>query len=84
MLKRVKGLIRFYRDTREENAVTLNGESSLVVLRDFHESLAERGRAVPGAARHALAFWDEALGIDWPLANPLVLSDATVATNEAP
>lgn len=52
--------------------------------RDFPESLAGRGRAAPGSARRALTAWSDSLGIDWPLSSPLVLSAATVATNEAP
>ena len=82
--KHVRGPLKFYLDTRDESACKLTGEPSLVLLHDYLESLAERGRAVPWAARRALHIWPEALGIDWPLANPLVISAATAPTNELP
>ena len=84
VLEHVRGIIRFYLDTRDETAVTLTGETSLALLRDFLESLADRCRTAPGAARQALTVWAEALGIDWPLTNPLVISAATVTSNDAP
>ena len=83
IVRRVNGLIQYYIDTRNETAVALTGESSLALLRDFLESIAERGRTAPSAGSHAPSIWDEAIGVDWPLTNPLVASAATVETNEA-
>ena len=51
---------------------TLTGDDSVVLLHDYIESTAERGRAVPGAVETSRSTWAEALGINWPLENPLV------------
>ena len=86
----VKSLVNFYLDTRSEGAVTLMGLGSVVLLRDFLDSLGERGGwvvvvgAAPSAAKQALTAWADALGVDWPLTHPLVLSAATVESNEDP
>ena len=82
--KHVKGIIHFYLDTRNESAATLTGEGAVVLLRDFLDPLRGRGRTAPSAAKHALTVSADAMGIDWPLTNPLVLSDATVESNEDP
>ena len=82
--KHVKGLIRLYIDTRAENAAIFTVECPLLLLRDYIESLSERGRTVQGAVRHFTNLWSEALGIGGPLQNPLVLSEAAPSTNEAP
>ena len=82
--KHVKGIIRFYLDTRNESAATLTGEGDVALLRDFLEPLRGRGGAVPSASKHALTARDDALGIEWPLTNPLVLSAAIVESNEGP
>ena len=84
VIKHVKGLIHFYLDARNESAATLTGEWAVSLLRDFLEFLRGRGRTVPSAAKHYLTVWADALGIDWPLTNPLVLSAATVESNEDP
>ena len=62
--KHVKGLIQFYLDTRKEISITLTCESSMVLIRDYLESLTERGRTVPSPAKHALTVWEDAPGID--------------------
>ena len=82
--KHVTGRIHFYLDTRNASAVALTWEGSLFLVRDFLESLKERGRTAPSYAKHALTVWPDALGIDWPLTNPLVLSAATVEFDEGP
>ena len=82
--KHAKCLIHFYLDTRNASAVALTWEGSLFLVRDFLESLKERGRTAPSYAKHALTVWPDALGIDWPLTNPLVLSAATVESDEDP
>ena len=84
ILRRVNGLLQFYLDTRNETSASLTGESSLVLIHNYLEPLAERGRTVPAAGKHALIAWAEALGIDWPLTNPLVLSAAVVESNDEP
>ena len=53
-------------------------------MRDFIEPLNGRGGTTPSAAKHALTARADALGIDWPLTNPLVLSAETVERNEDP
>ena len=84
IVKHVSGLVLFYLDTREESKVQLAGGDSLVLIHDYLESLAERGRTVHAAAKHALTVWAEALGIDWPLTHALVCSAATVESNDSP
>ena len=84
IVKHVSGLVLFYLDTREESKVQLAGGDSLVLIHDYLESLAERGRTVHAAAKHALTVWAEALGIDWPLTHTLVCSSAAVESNESP
>ena len=81
--KHVSALVRFYLGTREETKFQLTGDDSIILLHDYLESLAERGRTVPATAKHALSFWAEALGIDWPLTHNLVCSAAIVAPNES-
>lgn len=66
------GVIQFPRDARNESDVTLTGESSLSLLRDYVGSVADRGRPVPGAVRTARITWSEAPGVPWPLDNPIV------------
>ena len=84
ILRRVNGLLQFYLDTRNETSAALTVESSLALIRDYLESLAERGRTVPAAGNHALCVWADALGIYWPQTNPLVLSAAVVESNDEP
>ena len=82
--KHVSGLAQYFMDTREESKVELTGNDSLILIHDYLESLAERGRTVPATAKRALAVWAEALGIDWPLTHSLVCSAATADSNESP
>ena len=54
VIRNVSGPIQFYLDTRDEsnpNGITLTGESSVALLRDYLESAAERGRAAQGAVK---------------------------------
>ena len=41
ILRHVNGLLQFYLDTRSEMSVTLTGESSLVLIHDYLESLTD-------------------------------------------
>ena len=82
--KRANGLINFYLDTRSESAVTLTGERSVVLIRDCLDSLEERWVDVTASTKHAITVWADALGIDWPLTNPLVLSASSVDSKEGP
>ena len=87
VVKNVSGLIQFFLDTRDESnptGITLTGDTSVVLLHDYLESSAERGRTVPGAVKTSLSTWSEALGIPWPLDNPLVCAAAQVESNEIP
>ena len=84
IIKHVSCLMRFYLEVRGGTNVELTGGQSAALLRDYLESLAERGRTAPAAAKHALTVRAEALGIDSPLTNPLVCSEALVETTETP
>ena len=87
VIRNVKGLIRFYLENRDESnpsGITLTGDSSVVLLRDYIESVADRGRTVPGAVKTSLSTWSEALGISWPLDNPLVCAAAHVESSDIP
>ena len=53
-------------------------------MRDYIESAAGRGRAAPGAVKTSLSTWAESLGINWPLANPIVCAAAHVDSDETP
>ena len=46
--------------------------------------MAERGRTAPATAKHALAVWAEALGVDWPLSHALVCSADVAESNATP
>ena len=82
--KHVSGMVRFYLDARDESKVELTGDESVVLLRDYLESMGGRGRTAPATAKHALTVWAEALGIDWPLSHALVCSAAIVESDETP
>ena len=64
--------------------VTLTGEASVALLLDYLESVADRGRAVPGAVKSSLITWSEAIGAPWPLDNPLACVAAQVESGEIP
>lgn len=66
------------------NKVALTGAHSVIFLRDYLESICVRGRTAPGAARHALTVWSEALGIEWPMNNTLAISATNVEHIEEP
>ena len=82
----VSGLIQFFHDTRDESnpGATLTGATSVVLLRDYLESVADSGRTVPGAVKTSLITWSESIGISWPLDNPLVCAAAQVESSEIP
>ena len=86
VIKNVSGLVKFLLDTRGglKPGIALTGDTSVVLLRDYLQSVAERGRAVPGAVKTSLSTWSETLGVPWPLDNPLVCAAAQVESNEAP
>ena len=87
VVRNVKGLIQFYLENRDDanpTGITLTGESSVVLLRDYIESVADRGRTVPGAVQTSLSTWSEALGISRHLDNPLVCAAAHVDSSEIP
>ena len=83
----VQGFVKFFIDTKASDAeckMELTGEKSVVLLHDYFESLADRGRTAPSAAKHALGVWAEALEIDWPLSHALINSATSVENNETP
>ena len=84
IIKRVSGHIKFFLDARDESNVTLTGESPVVLLQDYLESVSDHGGDVPGAVRTALSTWSDALGVPWPLDNPLVRIAAQVESNQTP
>ena len=85
-IRKVSGLILFFLDTRDDSkpGITLTGDTSVVLLRDYLESVAERGRTVPGAVKTSLSTWSETLGVPWPIDNPLVCAAAQVESSEIP
>ena len=86
VVRNVSGLIRFFLETRDDAkpGITLTGASSVVLLRDYLQSVAERGRTVPGDVKTSLNTRSEALGVPWPLDNPLVCAAAQVESSEIP
>ena len=85
VIKNASGLIQFPIDSRGEShpeGVALTGDASVVLLRDYLESVADRCRTVPGAVKTSLSTWPDALGAPWPLGNPLVFSAAHVGSSE--
>ena len=83
-VKNVTGLVRFFLDFRSDENVTLTGESSLVLLHDYLEQAASRGRTVPATIRHSLTNWAASLQLDWPLDHALISSASTTESNVAP
>ena len=68
-----KGLIQFYLDNSGDSnpsGASLTGDSPVVLSRDYVESVADRGRAVPGAVKTSSSTRPEALGIPRPLDDP--------------
>ena len=62
-----------FRDSRgdsDTDGITLTGESPVVLLHYYLDSVDDRGRTVPGAVKNPLITWSEALGVPWPLGNP--------------
>ena len=83
----VGALVKFFLDTRDESnpsGCSLTGEGSVVLLRDFLESAADRGGTVPGAVKSPISAWSEALGFPWPLDNSLVCAAAQAESNDTP
>ena len=75
IVKNFGSIVQFFLDTRDEtnpSGCSLTGEGSVILLRDFLESFDDRGRTVPGAVKSSLITWPDALGVPWPLDNPLV------------
>ena len=86
-IKNVSELLQFFLDARGEpnpDGVTLTGDSSVVLLRDYLESVSDRGLSVPGAVKTSLITWSEAIGAPWPIDNPLVCAAAQVGSNQVP
>ena len=84
VVKNVNGLLRYFLDARSSGDVTLTGEKSVVLIHDYLEHAADRGRTVPAAIRHSLTCWAAALQVDWPLDHTLITSAAAVESNSAP
>ena len=86
VIKNVSGVMQFFLDTRGEAnpGITLTGDTSAVLLRDYLESVADRGRTVPGAVKNPLSTWSGTLGAPWPLDNPLVFAAAQEESSEIP
>ena len=56
----------------------------MVLMRDFLESVDDRGRAAPGAVKSPLITRPEATGAPWPLDNPPVCVAARVESGDIP
>ena len=83
-VKNVSGLVRYFLDFRSDEEVTLTGESSLVLIHDYLEQAASRGRTVPASIRQSLNNWATALQIEWPLDHSLVNSACAVEQTTPP
>ena len=83
-IENVTGLLRFFLDYRSGDNVALTGESPLVLLCDYLEQAASRGRTVPSTIRHSLTNWAAALQLDRPLGRALTSSASTTESNVAP
>ena len=64
VVRHFDGLVKFFLDIRDDTKVALAGEQPVVLLRDYIESLRERGRTVPAAAGRALSVRADAPSID--------------------
>lgn len=84
ILKQIRGIIARFVGNRAETERPLAGEKPLVLLRDYLESLEERGRDAPGAANHALSVWSATVGIGWPLSDGLIAAAVSVGPSESP
>ena len=87
VIRNVSGLIKFSLENWDESGpsgFTLTGGNSVALLHDYLESVDDRGRTVPGAVKTSLSTWSEAIGVPWPLDNPLVCAAAQVESNEIP
>ena len=84
--RNVSGPVRFFLETRGDSkpGIALAGDSSVVLLHDHLQSAAERGRTVPGSVKTSLNTRPEALGVPWPLDNPLVCAAAQIESIEIP
>ena len=87
-VENVSGIVRYFLDFRPDDKVTPTGESSLVLIRDYLEQAASRGRTAPASIRRPLNNWDTALQIDWPpdhsLANSACAVEHTTPPKQAP
>ena len=82
--KNVSTLGRFYLDSRPADNITLAGEASVDLLREYPEQAAERGRAASGAVRRSFSGWADALQIDWHLDRSPICAASTAESNTAP
>ena len=64
--------------------ITITGESPVGLLRDYLESVADRGRTVPGAVKTSVITRSEALGVPWPLGNPLAFAAEKAESSPIP
>ena len=70
MSKAPLGFTSKKRHDPDTSGIALTGDSSVVLLRNYIESVADRGRMVPGVVKTSLGTWSGALGISWTLDNP--------------
>ena len=87
VVRNVKGLATFFLENRNDDSpdgFALAGDGSAVLLHDYIESTAERGRTVPGEVENPRSIWAEAIGVNWPIDNPLVCAAAHVDSNDNP
>ena len=82
--KPVTGIARYFPERQSYGKVSLTGETSLVLLRDFLDQAASRGGTVPPTIRHSLCCWADALEIEWPIDRALTSSAVSVESNTAP
>ena len=81
-IKHAIGLVSFSIEIGADSGIELTGGKSMVLLRDYLESLAGRGRTVSGAAEGAISLTADAFRAERPLTRPLVLAAADVESND--
>ena len=82
--KHATSILRFFPERHSDEKVTLTGEASLVLLHDFLDQEAYRGRTVPPKIRHSLVCWAAALEIHWPLDRALICSAVSAESTTSP
>ena len=82
--KNAEGPARPFIDANKDGDMALTGGNSAIVISDYLEDAATRGRAVPAAIKHSLTCCAGPLQIDWRLGRSLISSEAVIEANASP